>query len=200
MSAEIQIDTNWRSRAAKGSSPSLRRTRRGAVAGAMWRWLFRASAVLDRSLEYDETLQNVVRLVVPRIADYAALVLPAEDGSLTWAASTHCDPGKEPLVGRLRGYKPRRVASGGDSGRQFGTGVRLVRHVSEDVLRSIADDDAHLSLLRALELTSVIVLPLAVGNRDFGSLILATTRESGRVYTGGDAVVGSGVADRKSVV
>src|SRR5690606_16145685 len=84
------------------SSPRAGR-RRGAVAGDAGRLLVRASAALDRSVRYEDTLKNIVTFAVPRMADYAALALPSDDGSLTWAAATHCNPDKEPLLGRLRG-------------------------------------------------------------------------------------------------
>src|SRR6266567_1001685 len=44
---------------------------RGAILGAKWRLLAEASTTLARSLDYKETLTNVVRLVVPKMADYA---------------------------------------------------------------------------------------------------------------------------------
>lgn len=170
--------------------------RKGVMMGAAWRLLVKASAVLDRSLEYEDTLQNIVRLAVPRIADYAAIALAADDGSMTWAASLHCDPGKEPLVGRLRGYRPRLGSTAKDIAHAPRPGTRLMREVTDELLRSMADDDAHLAMLRALGLTSVIILPLSAGNRTLGSLVLATTRESERIYTERDAVVASGVGRR----
>src|SRR5688572_22762849 len=80
---------------------------RGAIIGARWRFLAEASTVLDRSLDYKETLTNVVQLVVPRMADYAAIALLGDDGSMTWGFSAHCDPAKEVLVGQLRAYQPQ---------------------------------------------------------------------------------------------
>src|SRR5687768_15158744 len=40
-------------------------SRRGAMVGPRWRFLAEASEFLDASLEYQETLANVVRLAVP---------------------------------------------------------------------------------------------------------------------------------------
>src|SRR4051812_22856225 len=62
---------------------SDRELERGAILGARWRFLAEASTILERSLDYKETLTNVVRLVVPRIADYAGIALLDDDGSLT---------------------------------------------------------------------------------------------------------------------
>lgn len=166
------------------------------MAGDAWRLLLRASAVLDRSVHYDETLSNIVRLAVPRIADYAALALPGDDGSLTWAASTHCNPDKEPLVGRLRGYRPRLGTK--PDGLPTTAPVRpwLVRTIDDEMLRDMSDDDTHLGMLTALELTSLIVLPLTAGDRHLGSLVLGTTRESPRIYTERDAMIAGGIGRR----
>lgn len=166
------------------------------MAGDAWRLLVKASAVLDRSIRYDETLTNIVRLAVPRIADYAALALLDDDGSLTWAASTHCNPEKEPLVGRLRGYRPRLEATHGDLAALARGRPRLIRTIDDELLRRMADDDAHLEMLMALGLTSLIVLPLDAADRHLGSLVLGTTHESFRIYTERDASIASGVGRR----
>src|SRR5205807_10356663 len=46
---------------------------RAAISRARWRFLAEASRALDRSLDYKETLANVVHLVVPSMADYAGI-------------------------------------------------------------------------------------------------------------------------------
>lgn len=177
------------------SSPRAGR-RRGAVAGDAGRLLVRASAALDRSVRYEDTLKNIVTFAVPRMADYAALALPSDDGSLTWAAATHCNPDKEPLLGRLRGQGWRtgsmeRMRAGQPHGRPW-----LIRHIDDDLLRSMADDEVHLMMLTSLGLTSLIVLPLMAGDSNLGSLLLGTTSESMRVYTERDATIAAAVGRR----
>src|SRR6266568_6780484 len=71
---------------------------RAAISRARWRFLAEASTLLDRSLDYKETLANVVHLVVPSMADYAGITLLGDDGSLTWGYSAHRDPAKESLA------------------------------------------------------------------------------------------------------
>jgi signal transduction histidine kinase len=170
---------------------------RGAIIGARWRFLAEASAALDRSLEYEETLANVVRLVVPRIADYAVIALLADDGSLTWGYSAHCDPGKEPLVGRLRAYQPHLTTENHPTAEALRSGETQVVDVVDDAfLRAVARDDAHLALLRQLAPTSIIILPLAARARILGSLLLATTRDSDRRYTDRDVAIANEMARR----
>jgi signal transduction histidine kinase len=170
---------------------------RGAIIGARWRFLAEASAVLDGSLEYQETLTNVVRLVVPRIADYAIVALLADDGALTWGYSAHCDPAKEALVGRLRAYQPHLTTENHPTAEALRSGqTRVVDVVDDEFLRSVARDGTHLALLRQLAPTSVIILPLAARGRILGSLLLATTRDSDRRYTDRDVAIANEIGRR----
>ena len=173
---------------------------RAAIIGARWRFLAEASALLDRSLDYQETLANVVRLVVPRMADYAIVALLAEDGSLTWGYSAHCDSSKEALVGRLRAYQPHLTTEGHPTAEALRSGETVVVDVvDEAVLRSVARDATHLALLRQLALTSVIIIPLAARGRVLGSLLLATTRDSNRRYTDRDVAIANEVGRRAAL-
>ncbi|MFN2563389.1 MAG: GAF domain-containing protein, partial [Gemmatimonadaceae bacterium] len=184
-----------RSRAAR-ATPELV-LERGAIIGARWRFLAEASAVLDRSLEYEETLSNVMRLVVPRMADYATIALLADDGSLTWGYSAHCDPSKEALVGRLRAYQPHLKTENHPTAKALRSGeTQVVHDVDDAFLRSVARDGSHLAILRQLAPTSVIIVPLAARGRTFGSLLLATTRDSGRRYTDRDVAIANEVGRR----
>jgi signal transduction histidine kinase len=170
---------------------------RGAIRGARWRFLAEASTVLERSLEYKETLTNVVRLVVPALADYAGIALLDGDGSLTWGYSAHCDPAKEPLVGRLQAYQPHLTMEDNPAAKALRSGETQVVEVVDDAfLRAFADDATHLGLIRQLAPTSIIFLPLAARDRVLGSLVLATTRDSDRRYTDRDVAIANEVARR----
>jgi signal transduction histidine kinase len=178
-------------------APSYAARERGAIIGGRWRFLAEASSVLDRSLDYKETLANVVQLVVPKMADYAGIALLADDGSITWGFSAHCDPSKEVLVGRLRAYQPQLTNEDDLTTKALRSGeTQLLRAVDEASLRSIARDGTHLSLLRQLAPTSVIILPLRAHDRIMGSLVLATTRDSDRRFTDRDVAIANEVGRR----
>lgn len=172
---------------------------RGAIR-ARWRFLAEASAALDHSLDYEETLTNVVHLVVPRIADYAAIALLNDDGSLTWGCSAHADPGQQELAARLRAYQPQLQIESNPARRALRTGETVVIDVVDDAfLQTIAADERHLALLRRLEPTSVIYLPLSARDKTLGSLILCTTDQSNRRYTDRDVATANEVARRVSL-
>ena len=141
-----------------------------------------------------------MQLVVPRLADYAILALLADDGSLIWGYSAHCDPSKDALVGRLRAYQPHLTTQHHPTAEALRSGeTQVINVVDETVLRSVARDGTHLALLRQLALTSVIVLPLAARGRILGSLLLATTRDSDRRYTDRDVAIANEVGRRVSL-
>jgi signal transduction histidine kinase len=187
-----------RSRAAR-TTPDVS-VERGAIIGARWRFLAEASGLLDRSLDYQETLANVVRFVVPRMADYAIVALLADDGSLTWGYAAHCDPAKEALVGRLRAYQPHLTTEHHPTAEALRSGETQVVDVVDDAfLRSVARDGTHLALLRQLAPTSIIIVPLAARGRTLGSVLLATSRDSGRRYTDRDVAIANEVGRRAAL-
>lgn len=175
-------------------------TGRGATIGPWWRFLAEASETLDASLEYQETLTNVLRLAVPKIADYAIITVRANDGSLHWAGARHRDPTKASLVDRLQTFVPPDAAHRHPSADAVRSGkTQVVDIVDENYLRSVARDETHLELLRQLEPTSYVVIPLEARGRVLGSLLFATARESGRVYRDRDVALAKETGKRISL-
>jgi hypothetical protein len=123
-------------------------TGRGATIGPWWRFLAEASESLDASLEYQETLTNVLRLAVPKIADYAIITVRANDGLLHWAGARHRDPTKASLVDRLQAYVPPDAAH-----RHWGATRRDHRPGGDDAGRGRLRAEHDGSAGRRLELT-----------------------------------------------
>src|SRR5690242_18296322 len=68
-------------------------------------FLAEASEILSRSLDYRETLAEVARLAVPRLADWCSVEM-LEDGEIVSVAVTHVDPAKVQLARDLRKRYP----------------------------------------------------------------------------------------------
>lgn len=82
--------------------------------------------------------------------------------------------------------------------RVFESGVpQLVRRVDEAVLRDLAVDDAHLSLLRGIGLRSVILVPLVARGSTTGVLALVRTR--GHVYDEEDLALAAELGRRAAL-
>jgi signal transduction histidine kinase len=172
---------------------------RGAIIRGRWQFLAEASALLDRSLDYQETIKNVMELVVPRMADIANIALLADDGSLQWGYSSHADPEKRALIDQMRSYPPQLTIAGNPIARALRSGeTHVIKVVDDTFLRSVARDETHLSLLRRLDPTSVMYLRLAARDQILGSLALATGRESGRRFTDRDVAIANDIARRVS--
>src|SRR5918912_4198503 len=65
-------------------------------------FLDRASEVLARSLDYEQTLEDVARLAVPDVADWCAIDVVQPDGTTRQITSRHPDPEQEELLMELR--------------------------------------------------------------------------------------------------
>ena len=176
-----------------GASPA----RRPGRPARRWKFLAEASALLEASLEYEVTLASVVRLAVPTIADFAAIGLIDDDGVMAWGCSAHRDPDKTSLTDLLRRYPPNVAASTLPIALALQTGqTQVVDPVDETFLRTVARDDAHLALLHTLAPTGYMTVPMSARDRVFGSLVLATTRESGRRFAPNDIALAEAVARR----
>src|SRR5919205_257623 len=77
-------------------------------------FLAQASGVLAGSLDYERTLAEVARLVVPDVADWCAVDIVDADGSLRQITSVHPDPEQESLLLELRRrYREEKGAAAG---------------------------------------------------------------------------------------
>src|SRR5262249_51101195 len=135
------------------------------------RALARLGQVLDSTLDYDETLHQLTRFAVENLADYAALYLRDDDGPArrTSAASRKpslADPNNVIVAIRGDATAEHPVA------RAIATRRTLVLEATPAVLESLAHSAEHRRTLDALNLRSVIALPLLIADRCLGALLL----------------------------
>ena len=84
-----------RRRRPSSTSPSAARCSRPSATPALRAdFLARAGAILDASLDYEETLSNVAEIAVPEIADWCAVSILDDDGVLREVATANVDPAK----------------------------------------------------------------------------------------------------------
>lgn len=167
-----------------------------------------AGRELSASLEYEQTLANAARAVVPDLADWCAVDIADEeiveggagggmgDGAgpggapqaaprqirLRRLATAHADPTKMALVRAELARTPPDPEAPGGAAHAIRTGRPVVvRDIPDELLRGRARDERHLQLLRAAHLRSYICVPLTARGRTFGALTFVTA-ESGRRY------------------
>ncbi len=160
------------------------------------RFLAEAGTILAGSLDYEETLANLARLLVPFLADWCAIhVLDGE--RLRQIAFAHALP-SGPALDRLRTWYQGAPARGG----------RGVPHVLETGRAEIVDDlveasrknapsPEHLAALEELGLHSALHLPLGRQGNIVGVLSLATARP--RAISPGDRTLAQDLAARAAL-
>jgi len=173
-----------------------------AEAGAeRLRVLAEASDVLASSLEYDQTLQSVARSSVPRLADWCVVDLVEENGSVATLAVEHKDPEKVAWAAMLREkYGPDPEGPNIAVLRVIRSGrPELYEDVTDQALTESARDEEHLTVLRELGMTSVMILPMRARNRVIGAITFVSTTESGRHYSSEDMNLAHEIAQRAAM-
>jgi PAS domain S-box-containing protein len=165
------------------------------AAEARSRFLAEASEILAATLDYREAPAQVVRLVVPSLADWCVVDLLGDDGALHRLAIVHGDPtctaASEELQRRYPTIPP-------DATHTAWTALRSGRtwfdpEVSPTRLAAQARDDAHLTLLRDVGFGSEMVVPLVARDRPLGVLTLVHGA-SGRRYGTADVAMAEDLA------
>src|SRR4051795_4310407 len=132
------------------------------------RFLDEAAAVLVGSLGYDQTLGRVAQLAVPLLADWCAVDILEEDGTLRQITSGHPDPEQEALLLELR-RRYREETAGSE-------GVLRVIATGQPELRSDVRGDAGRMAIREeesqvydrLSPKSYLIVPLVARGRTLG--------------------------------
>lgn len=134
-------------------------------------FLSEAAKILASSLDYNETVKTVVRLAVPRMADWTALHMLTESGEIRIAEVAHADSSRLVLIQYLQQNYPPRPGRKAGPFRVIRTGrSELYSEITDQLLKDAAEDAGHYEALRRLNMKSAIVVPLSVGTEIFGSL------------------------------
>jgi PAS domain S-box-containing protein len=143
-------------------------------AEAQQRFLATASELLSSSLDYDATLQRIVSLAVPTLADWAAYNVREGDRVRT-VAIHHPDPALEALALELDRRYPMRADAAVGVAKALDTGAsELIADVPETMLRAVAGDDEHYAMLARIGFRSLITVPVIARGQVLGALSFAT--------------------------
>jgi signal transduction histidine kinase/PAS domain-containing protein len=158
-------------------------------------FLAEAGRVLGSSLDYEATLDTLVRTAVPELGDWCAVDLVQESPDEEWP----------PRVRRiaLLNADPSRTALGLELAERFPPTwadhelmTRVLRHgetgfvpiVTDEMIVTGARNAEHLDLMRRFAISSVLMVPLRARGRTLGALTLCMT-ESGRHYSARDCAL-----------
>jgi PAS domain S-box-containing protein len=177
------------------------RRRRDAADHARERAAFLAEAgtVLGSSLDYEATLAAVARLAVPAIADWCAVDILGERGALHRLAVAHVDPAKVELARSLQERYPSNPDTPGGVHEVIRTReARMMSRIPSELLDAAARDDEHRRVLRELQLTSYMCVPLITQGQAVGAITFVSA-ESGREYSDDDLRIARELAARASL-
>jgi PAS domain S-box-containing protein len=157
--------------------------------------LAEAGGLLNSSLDYDETLASVSKLVVPAIADWCFVDLVARDGGFDRISAAGPD-GLEDLARKLkRHYGPLKQITHGVS-QVLGSGKpELMETVDDRTLESFSRDADHFAMLKKMGLSSYICAPMITRGRITGALTLVVG-SSGRRFDQRDCALTEELARR----
>ena len=163
------------------------------------RLLADVSAALDASLDMDRTLAAVAELWVRDLADWCSIDMADDDRELRNVAVAHVDPAKVELARRMRErYPPDPRERRRDGPRGPHRRAAAARRVSDEQVVAGASDAEHLELLRSLDLSSLLIVPLRAREHVLGAITLARTgRRPG--YTEDDVAFVEQVAARAAL-
>lgn len=162
-------------------------------------FLAQAGLVLDRSLEFDETLHQLGELVVPELAEIAVVDLLEDSGTIRTAVATAVDPEWARAVEAMRREHPLSLASPHPVAEVLRTGRPSLQAVmTSGFQRTIAAGTEHYELMRRLRYHSAIVVPLVARQHVLGTLSLLRT-EGSEAYTESDMALPADLARRAAL-
>jgi PAS domain S-box-containing protein len=158
----------------------IRAQEESARQAARVQFLADATSKLSESLNYQRTLVEVARMTVPTFADWCAIDL-VEDDRLHRLAVEHVDPEKMALAVELQVRYPAERDAGGVWDVIRSGETLIVPEITDEMLKPTAKDEEHLRMLMALQLRSVIIVPLLARDTVLGAMTMVMA-ESERRY------------------
>jgi PAS domain S-box-containing protein len=162
-------------------------------------FLAQVGLVLDSSLEFEETLHQLVELVVPELARIAVVDLLDGGGMIRTAVAAAEDPAEARAVEAMRRQHPLRLDSPHPVAEVLRTGQpSLQSSITSEFQRRIAQSPEHYELMRRLRYRSAVVVPLVARHRVLGTLSLVRAGD-GDFYQESDLALAGELARRAAL-
>ncbi|MBA3336856.1 MAG: GAF domain-containing protein [Chloroflexia bacterium] len=162
-------------------------------------FLLDASERLSATVQLEPMLDAVAALALPTLGTWCLIDLLQDDGAIRRITVAHLDPRDAPVADIFRRFPPRSVDAGTGTAQVMRTGTALfTTDISEEMLRGMARNEEHLAALRAVGLTSLIIVPLTARGQMLGAMTLGVARGARR-HTTADAALAEELAHRVSI-
>lgn len=131
-----------------------------------------ATSLLSATLDVDEALDRLARLVVPVLADWCAVDMVRGNG-VERVAVAHVDSDSAGALQQVGELYPMRLDDSGPVPSVLRGGPPLLfADVDESLLKASGRSDEHFELLRRVGITSGVVVPLVARRRILGTMTL----------------------------
>jgi PAS domain S-box-containing protein len=162
------------------------------------RCIAETSTTLSTSLDYEETLEQIAKILVPQLADWCCVDILNEDGSIRRLPVAHADSSKGEWARQLQQYAPdfndataiTRVLQTGQP--------ELITQVSDSLLVANSQNNQHFRVVQQMGIKSAMIVPLVARERVLGSITFVTT-ESNRHYEQRDLALAKDIAYRAAL-
>jgi PAS domain S-box-containing protein len=160
------------------------------------RFLAEAGQLLASSLDYEQTLERVARMLVPRLADWCGIDLLDEHGDVHQVAVAHVDPAKVEMAHQLRRrYPPDLDAPRGLGAILRGGPAELYAEIPDELIEQAARDEEHRRMIREVGMRSAMAVPMRLADQTLGAITLVSA-ESGRRFDADDLAFAEDLALR----
>ena len=158
--------------------------------------LARANAQFPASMGYKQTLDSIVSMIVPEIADWCSVDLLV-DGKIEQVAMAHEDSLQvQAAIQKMKSKGMIEYNSINGISRVIRTGVLDFKPiVSKKSLTKSIDDEKDLDFLLSVGFESVIIAPLKIDGETIGAISFVST-DARRRYTSDDVEVAQALANR----
>ncbi len=162
--------------------------------------LAEATSMLAATLDVEQSLTRLTRLVVPLMADWCTVDLLVDaDGGMRRLASRHADPELAPLLEVLAERQPTALGEQSLTRKVLEGGPPVLLERVEAAHLAAATDDLELrEAYRTLATGSAIIVPLKARQQVLGALSLFTS-DSGRTYDDEDLSMAADLARRAAL-
>jgi PAS domain S-box-containing protein len=137
-------------------------------------FLVQSGEALSAPRDVRVALERAAALAVPGVADWCAVYLRESDGFFRPATIHHADPAQVALASEMVRRYP--ISDQAANAMMETRAPVFVPSVSPEMLRAGATDERHATLLAALDLASVILVPLIVDGELIGMVHLVRGR------------------------
>jgi signal transduction histidine kinase/PAS domain-containing protein len=163
-------------------------------AATFQRTVAEASQRLAEAFEEGDVVGSIIRLALPRLADWCFVHELAEDGQLRLLEFAHIDPMKTFLLRDLLQNRPNWGEPGPDTREALkDQKSRIYPDVTEELIRERVVNHEQWELVRQLGLVSMMILPLVARGRTVG-VIRFGSAESRRRFTPDDLMLAEELA------